>query len=254
MQASKPQPCGRIETVIFDDASGAERHAAQCVRDYVMSVERPVLGLATGRTMLPVYGWLRDWFQHALISFKHCTSFNLDEYCGLMPDDPSSFASYMRNELFEHIDMPANQFHLPDARTPSADPAAYDELIRSSGGIGLQLLGIGRNGHIGFNEPGADRFSRTHVVTLTASTRAANADDFPAGTEVPRQAVTVGIATILDARHLVLLATGEGKAPALAAALQGPVEAACPASYLQLHPKVTVICDRAAAAHLEQQS
>lgn len=245
---AKAENTRAVEIIRFNTAAQAERAAAAVLRRHITQTANSVLGLATGRTMLPVYAWLRQWHREGELSFAQSTSFNLDEYCGLASDDPSSFVSYMWRNLFDHVDMAKGRFHFPD----QTHPEAFDARIRDSGGIGLQLLGIGRNGHIGFNEPGADRKSRTHIVTLSESTRKANAGDFPAGTPVPKQAVTMGIATILEAERIVLLATGSGKADILRRAFQGPVGSDCPASYLQLHNHVTVICDSAAAAHLEE--
>lgn len=239
-----------FEIVRFATAGEAEYATATIIRDYVSASRNPVLGLATGRTMLPVYAWLRAWFEKGQLSFARCQSFNLDEYCGLPSGDPSSFAAYMRRNLFDHVDMPKDRFHLPG----ETDPAAFDDLIHDAGGIGLQLLGIGHNGHIGFNEPGADRDSHTHVVALAESTRKANAADFPAGVAVPTHAVTMGITTILGAAQILLLATGSGKAEILRRAFRGPVSADCPASHLQRHNHVTVICDNAAAALIEEPS
>ncbi|TKT75693.1 glucosamine-6-phosphate deaminase [Aquamicrobium sp. LC103] len=248
--ARKPENTGVMEIIRCDSSAQAERETAATLRRYITRTAKPALGLATGRTMLPVYAWFREWYRDGELSFANSTSFNLDEYCGLASDDPSNFVSYMRRNLFNHVDMEEGRFHFPE----QTDPEAFDARIGDSGGIGLQLLGIGRNGHIGFNEPGADRNSRTHVVTLTESTRNANAGDFPAGTPVPEQAVTMGIATILEAQRIVLLATGNGKADILKRAFHGPVSSDCPASYLQLHNHVTVICDGAAAAHLGEPS
>lgn len=248
--ARKRQAAQHFEIIRLNAAEDAQREAAAAIRDYITSARRPVLGLATGRTMLPVYAWLCRWFDQKTLSFRDCTSFNLDEYCGLKGDDPSSFAAYMRRNLFDHVDMASDRFNLPQ----ESCPAAFDDLIEQTGGIGLQLLGIGLNGHIGFNEPGTDQNSRTHLVKLAASTRSANAADFPVGVSVPSHAVTMGIATILDAQRILLLATGAAKAEALRRAFLGPVSADCPASYLQLHSHVTVICDSAAAELLEEPS
>lgn len=243
-----------VEIVVFDTVGEAERYAATEIRSFITARREPVLGLATGRTMLKVYDWLRQWHEAGELSFAACRSFNLDEYRGLSADDPSSFASYMRRSLFDHVDMSEANYHLPDPDAPESSLAAYDLAIEKSGGLGLQLLGIGRNGHIGFNEPGADRHSLTHVVALDPSTRAANAGDFPPGVDVPTHAATMGIATILGAERILLLATGAAKSEALARAMSGPVEADCPASYLQLHDHVTVVCDREAAALLQERS
>lgn len=240
----------RIRFVITDTREAAEREAARAIRDFVGTTEAPVLGLATGRTMIPVYDRLVAFHREEGLSFENATSFNLDEYCGIAASHPSSFASYMRRHLFDHVDMRPDRWFMPDPARFAADGTAYDALIREHGGIGLQLLGLGRNGHIGFNEPGADATSRTRTVNLMASTRAANAGDFPAGEAVPAQAVTMGIATILEARRILLLATGAGKAEAVRAVVHGPVTSQCPGSFLQRHDHVTIVCDREAAASM----
>ncbi|MBK5950472.1 glucosamine-6-phosphate deaminase [Rhodobium orientis] len=201
-----------------------------------------VLGLATGNSMIGVYRALVGMHRKDGLSFAKATSFNLDEYCGLPVGHPASFAAYMREHFFAHVDMPPGSAHLPDE-----NGCADFEAAIAKTGIDLQILGIGRNGHIGFNEPGAPVTSRTRVVELAAATRAANERDFPAGEAVPTHAVTMGIATILSARTILLLATGAAKAEALAGALEGPVTPQNPASFLRLHADVTVICDRDAA-------
>ncbi len=231
------------KVVICNAANEAERAATMMLRDHLVSQAKPVLGLATGRTMLNVYALLRKWHHEGSLSFSNASSFNLDEYCGLAHDDPASFAHYMRSHLFDHVDIAHHCVHFPDDEAP----VQFDRLIELHGGIGLQLLGIGRNGHIGFNEPGSRVEDRTRIVTLADATRKANAGDFPDGQMPPEKAVTMGVATILDARRIVLLATGIEKAEALRQALRGPIGPQCPASYLQLHDDVTVICDSNAA-------
>ncbi len=236
--------------VITRTPEEAAVRAARVIRDYIETTEAPVLGLATGRTMIPVYRWLVTWHREDGLSFADATSFNLDEYCGIAATHPSSFAGYMREHLFDHVDMRPDRWFMPDPARFASDGAAYDDLIRRHGGIGLQLLGLGHNGHIGFNEPGVAASSRTHTVDLTVSTRTANARDFPSGEDVPAQAVTMGIATILDAREIVLVATGAAKAEAVRNMVHGPVTSQCPGSFLQRHDHVTIVCDREAAASM----
>ena len=243
-----PVATHRPRILVMPDAPLADAHVAERIAAYLARESRPVLGLATGRTMVPVYAALRERFVQGRLSFAEAESFNLDEYCGLPAEDPSSFASYMRRHLFDHVDMAPGRYHLPDPQAPDA----FEAQIARAGGIGLQLLGIGRNGHIGFNVPGAARDSRTRIVRLEESTRRANAGDFPQGAVLPTHAVTMGISTILEARSIVLLAIGAGKADSLARAFDGPVGPACPASFLQLHGDVTVVCDAAAASRLEE--
>jgi glucosamine-6-phosphate deaminase len=236
---------------VLDSASAAERRVAEVVADTVRTNPATVLGLATGRSMIAVYQQLVEDYRAGRLSFADCISFNLDEYCDLPASHPSSFDSYMRTHLFDHVDFAAGQWHLPDAAGTTESADAFEGTIKAAGGIDLQLLGVGRNGHIGFNEPGSSFNSRTRKVTLAQSTRNANAQDFPVGEDVPEAAVTMGIATIMDAKRVVLLATGATKAEALARAFRGAVDVDCPASVLQGHPDVTVICDTAAASALE---
>ncbi|MBP2551130.1 glucosamine-6-phosphate deaminase [Neorhizobium galegae] len=208
------------------------------------------LGLATGATPRMVY---KSLIGRADVSWRAVRCFNLDEYVGLAPDHPASFAYYMRDLLFDHIDIDPGQGHIPDGSASDVEAAAgaYEKKIADNGGIALQLLGIGRNGHIGFNEPGSAHDSRTREVLLTQSTIDANRGDFPEGETPPATALTMGIGTILEAREIVLLATGSAKAEALAAALQGPVSLDCPASALWRHGAVSVFCDEAAAEKLD---
>ncbi|MCW2309628.1 glucosamine-6-phosphate deaminase [Rhodobium gokarnense] len=230
---------------VLPDRQAAETEFARRIAAKVRRKPDMVLGLATGNSMIGVYRVLVAMHRKEGLSFAAATSFNLDEYCGLPAGHPASFASYMREHFFAHVDMPPGSAHLPDENAC----ADYEAAIAKTG-IDLQILGIGRNGHIGFNEPGAPVTSRTRVVELAAATRTANQRDFPAGEAVPARAVTMGIATILAARSILLLATGPAKAEALAAALEGPVTPQNPASFLRLHADVTVICDRDAATLL----
>lgn len=234
---------------VFADAATAEHFVAEHIAAQMRSEPDSVLGLATGNSMIGVYRELIALHREGAVSFAGMTSFNLDEYVGLPATDPSNFASYMQRHLFDLIDADPAHLHLPDGNSTAA-ATEYEALIAQSGGIDLQLLGIGRNGHIGFNEPGSPQESLTRLVDLTAHTREVNAADFPAGAQVPPQAVTMGIATILASREIILLATGAAKAEAIAQALQGPIDPACPASFLQLHTNLVIVCDTAAAAQL----
>lgn len=227
--------------------------AAYQIVNQVKHLPGTVLGLATGGTMEAVYARLIACYRAGEISFAQSQSFNLDEYVGLPPDHPRSYWRYMREQLFDHVDFPKGATHLPrgDATDPDAEADAYERAIAAAGGIGLQLLGLGANGHIGFNEPTSSLASLTRIKTLTRSTRDANARYFDTPAEVPRQAITMGIGTILNADEVVLLAYGEGKAEAVAAMIEGPLSAACPASALQLHRKATIVLDQAAASRLK---
>jgi glucosamine-6-phosphate deaminase len=238
----------RPKLVVVIDAEAASKVVAERLETAIVTKPDLVLGLATGNSPRRVYDLLVAAYEDRRLSFASVTSFNLDEYCGLPADHPSSFLAYMRDKLFDHVDIDPTRAHVPDgtAPNPQAIAKAYDDAIKSAGGIEVQLLGIGQNGHIGFNEPGSSRDSRTRVVDLAPHTIAANAGDFPEGELPPPQAISMGIGTILEARQIILLATGANKAEALEAAINGPITEACPASFLQLHPDVTIVCDVAA--------
>jgi glucosamine-6-phosphate deaminase len=207
-----------------------------------------VLGLATGRTMTAVHAELVRLHREQRLSFRDVTTFNVDEFWPLPPDDPRSFHDVMRRELFAHVDLDPARTHVPDGGLPAERlPAAcadYERAIRAAGGLDLVLLGLGTNGHLAFNEPGAPADSRTRLVTLAESTCAA------AGGDVPRHAVSLGLGTLLEARAIVLLAFGRAKAAVVARALQGPLSDALPASALQRHADVHVLLDPDAAADL----
>lgn len=211
-----------------------------------------VLGLATGGTMEDVYDGLIAARGRGALSFARATSFNLDEYIGLSADHPQSYAHYMRARLFDRVDFAPGATHLPDgsAADPFAAAEAYEAAIAARGPIDLQLLGLGQNGHIGFNEPSSSLASRTRVKTLTPSTVRANSRFFGPGEHQPMQAITMGIATILDARRVLLLATGEAKAEAVAQLVEGALSAMWPCTALQMHREVTVVLDEAAARGL----
>ncbi|MDO5646556.1 glucosamine-6-phosphate deaminase [Paracoccus sp. (in: a-proteobacteria)] len=240
-----------MKVLILPTPEQAVRRAADIVAEAIFSTPKITLGLATGGTMVPLYRELRADYMAGL-SFAGVTSFNLDEYVGLAPDHMASYHYYMRDVLFDHVDIDPANTHLPrgDAPDPVAEADRYDAAIRDAGGIDLQLLGIGQNGHIGFNEPTSSMTSRTRIKTLTASTRAANRPYFDTDDQVPRLAITMGVGTISDARHCLLLATGDNKAQAVAQMVEGPLSAACPASILQMHRHATVVLDTAAAAGL----
>ncbi len=213
-----------------------------------------MLGLATGSTPISVYAELVRLHREEGLSFAGVTTFNLDEYYPIHPDELQSYHRFMREHLFEHVDIEPQQVHIPDG-TVAADQVheyarRYEEAIAEAGGIDLQLLGIGRTGHIGFNEPGSARDSRTRLITLDRVTRRDAASDFFGLDHVPRRAITMGVGTILDARRVVLLAFGEHKAPIVAQAVEGPVTPLVAASFLQRHPDASLVLDAAAAADL----
>ncbi len=211
-----------------------------------------VLGLATGSTPLATYAELIRRHREEGLSFADCVSFNLDEYVGLPAGHPESYREVIRREFTAHVDIPDARVEGPDgaAADVPAEARRYEDAIRAAGGIDVQLLGIGTDGHIGFNEPVSSLASRTRIKTLTTQTREDNARFFSSIDEVPIHVLTQGLGTISEAGHLLLLATGEGKAEAIAATVEGPVAAITPASVLQLHPHATVVIDEAAASRL----
>lgn len=242
-----------MKILIVADKATAARRTADMIARQVATKPASVLGLATGGTMEPVYATLVAEARAGRFDMARAKTFNLDEYVGLSPDHPQSYRHFMQEHLFGPLGMARDSTFLPngDAADPAAEAERYDHAIAAAGGIDLQLLGLGANGHIGFNEPTSSLASRTRVKTLTRRTIEDNARFFGAGETVPRYAITMGIGTIMEARSVVLLATGGSKAAAIAAMVEGPVSARIPASVLQFHRDTTVICDEAAAAHLQ---
>ncbi len=248
----------KIPTRIFADSHSAShtvaRRIAELIRQKDAAGETCVLGLATGSSPVTVYAELVRLHREEGLSFRNVVTFNLDEYYPMQPDALQSYVRFMHEHLFDHIDIPPEQIHIPDGTVPRDKVADYcrwyEDEIRKSGGIDLQLLGIGRTGHIGFNEPGSGRDTRTRLITLDHITIVDAASDFFGEENVPRKAITMGVGTILEAREIVLMAWGEGKAPIIRQAVEGPVSDHVPATYLQEHPNTTVVLDLAAAAEL----
>jgi len=242
-----------MKILIHPDADAASDCAVGLIAARMARDPATVLGLATGGTMEEVYRRLILRHRAGRFSLAKAQSFNLDEYVGLAPDHPCSYWHYMRTHLFDHVDLPSAHARLPHGDAPDAGEEAerYEAAITAAGDIGLQLLGLGANGHIGFNEPSSSLSSLTRVKTLARSTRDANARFFDNAGEVPHLAITMGIGTILRAEEVLLLAFGPGKAEAVARMVEGPISAFCPASALQLHRKVTVVLDAGAASRLE---
>ncbi len=211
-----------------------------------------VLGLATGSTPIPLYRELIRLNKEEDLDFSTTVSFNLDEYIGLPATHDQSYRYFMDHELFNHVNIVKANTHVPDGMTDDVDThcLVYEAMIEDVGGIDCQVLGIGRNGHIGFNEPGSSLASRTRAVDLTESTIEANSPYFPNPEDMPRRAISMGIGTILEAEKIIMLATGPKKVAAVAAALEGPVSVKCPASALQLHPDVTYVITEDAATGL----
>ena len=243
---------------IFADSAEACRTLAAELAGLVASINasgRPaVLGLATGRTPIPFYAELIRLHRAGELSFARVVTFNLDEYLGLPAGHPESYHSFMRRELFDHVDIPAENVHIPDGTIPpdqlDAHCAAYEDAIRAAGGIDFQLLGIGRTGHIGFNEPGSPRDSRTRKVELDPITRQDAAPSFGGLDHVPTHAISMGCGTILEARRIALLAWGKGKAAIVKEALTGPVTDRVSASFLQGHPDAAFYLDAEAGSAL----
>ncbi len=242
-----------MQIVILKDAAEVAAYGANLIVEQIGKKPDSVLGLATGSTPVALYRQLIERCAKAEVSFAAVRSFNLDEYLGLGGEHPQSYRYFMDRQLFNHIDIDKRNTHVPpgDAPDPIAACEQYEAAIERAGGIDLQLLGIGRNGHIGFNEPSSGLSSRTRVKTLTRETIADNARFFAADEYQPHLSITMGIGTILDTRKVLLLATGENKADAVAAMVEGPLSASCPASSLQLHRDAVVVIDEAAASGLK---
>ncbi|MDO4573409.1 MAG: glucosamine-6-phosphate deaminase [Clostridia bacterium] len=237
--------------LIIDTPEKIAQMAAQRYAALLKEKPEAVLGFATGSTPLGLYAELARLNAAGAISFKQATTFNLDEYIGLADMHDQSYRYFMNTNLFERIDIPMERTHLPSGlQAEGQDMAAYDRMIEKAGGIDLQLLGIGHNGHIGFNEPGTPFGSMTHKAKLTPSTLEANARFFDTIDEVPKYAVTMGIKTVMNARAILMITLGSAKAPIVKAALQGPVTEEVPASVLQLHPELVWYADHDAAALL----
>ena len=242
-----------MDVIITQDEGARVRLAADRVEHLLRTLAHPVLGLATGSSPLPLYRELIRRHREEGLSFAHATAFTLDEYVGLPADHPQRYRNVIAAELTDHVDLDPARVHGPDGDAADVPAAcrAYEDAIAAAGGVDLQVLGIGSDGHIAFNEPGSSLASRTRIKTLTRSTRLDNARFFGGDVEqVPRHCLTQGLGTIMQARHVVLAATGEGKAEAVAQLVEGPVSAAWPATVLQHHPHVTVLLDDAAASRL----
>src|SRR5258707_7022239 len=256
--ATEAEQFEKIGTKVFPGSEKAIRELAsivvQVIRQRQSEDRRVVLGLATGSTPVKLYQELIRLHREEGLSFRNVVTFNLDEYYGLPPDHPESYRHFMEVQLFRHIDLPANQVHVPDGLIERDKVfeycARYEAQIADAGGIDIQIVGIGRTGHIGFNEPGSSQDSRTRMVALDRLTRRDAARDFRGEANVPAYAITMGIGTILQAREIRLLAWGESKASILRAAIEGPETESVPASFLQHHPDCSACIDQAAANEL----
>ncbi len=243
-----------MEIIVQPDSESASSVGAAIVARAIRRKPDLVLGLATGSTPLALYRSLADMHRRQGLDFSRVTTFNLDEYIGLAPDHPASYHRFMAENFFDHVNLRRENVHIPDGLSPDVPAFCrdYEERLRRCGGIDLQVLGIGSDGHIGFNEPTSSLASRTRIKTLTPETIADNARFFGSTDAVPRHVITMGIGTILESRTLLLLAFGAGKAEAVARSVEGPVTSMVPASALQLHPDARVLLDEAAAAGLQK--
>jgi glucosamine-6-phosphate deaminase len=239
-----------MEIIIQPTPEAASAIAARIVAQQIQEKPNAVLGLATGNTPRRLYRELVEM----KLDWRKVATFNLDEYVGLSPDHPASYHHFMRENLFRHVNIVKENIHIPDglAKDIPAFCQRYEEAIQSAGGIDLQVLGIGADGHIGFNEPSSSLASRARIKTLTSRTRADNAPLFGDMAHVPHHVITMGIGTIMEARQILILAFGQNKAQAISEAVEGPVTSMNPASILQMHPGVRVILDEAAARQLRK--
>ena len=235
-----------MKVEVYPDTQAAGRAAARAVSRLLRDKPGAVLGFATGHTMIPVYGEIVRLHEEEGLSLARATTFNLDEYVGTGAGDPDSYYEFMMSRLVRQTDLPESSFHIPDGKAsdPERECKDYENRIERAGGIDLQLLGLGRNGHIGFNEPGSPRDSRTRVIGLSDTTREVNSGDFRKIEGTPERAITMGIANILEAKGILLVVTGWEKAGILHKVLVTPPTPDIPATFLHQHPDVTLVADR----------
>jgi len=262
MVAEEQKKFERINTIIHENSQEASYYVAQEIVSLVTQRQQEgkkmVLGLATGSTPIKVYEYLVQAHKEEGISFSNVISFNLDEYFLMDRESVHSYVRFMREHLFDHLDIPNTQIHIPDGQQTKEDVRTYcqnyEQKIIEAGGIDIQILGIGRTGHIGFNEPGSSLKSKTRLVRLDRITRLDAASDFFGKENVPSKAITMGVGTIMDAKRIVLMAWGEGKANIIKQAVEGPIQESVPATFLQTHPNCDFIIDRAAATSLTREA
>lgn len=241
-----------MQILVFENAAQVGQAAATLISAQVLSKPDSILGLATGSTPIPTYQELSKLCKAGVVDFSKVRSFNLDEYCNLPEDHEQSYHSFMKENLFNHINIDINNTRVPDgnAADPEKEAADYDAAIAAAGGIDVQILGIGRNGHIGFNEPGPAFVYGCHIVNLTQSTIEANRRFFESEADVPRQAISLGVGSIVNAKKILLLATGADKAQAIHDSVYGDIDPQCQASILRTHKDVVFLLDKAAASML----
>lgn len=241
-----------MDIKIFDNPSQIGSAAAEIIINKIKENDSAILGLATGSSPIPTYKCMIEAYNAGEVSFKNVKSFNLDEYCGIPASDPNSYYTFMHENLFNSIDIKEENVRVPEGNPENVEEfcKSYDADIKAAGGVDIQVLGIGRNGHIGFNEP-ADEFTKgTYKVQLTQSTIDANKRFFEKIEDVPTEAITMGVESILDAKEIILIATGTDKAQAIRDMIKGEVSPACPASILQNHSNIHVFIDNDAASLL----
>lgn len=243
-----------MKVIVTKDYHEMSKVASEIVSQVVLDNPHAVLGLATGSSPIGLYNNLIEMYEQGTLSFANVSTVNLDEYVGLNKDHPQSYAYFMRNILFDHIDIDLNNTHIPCGSAENLDEQCkqYSELLKNLR-QDIQVLGIGSNGHIGFNEPNTPFDSQTHVVQLAESTIKDNSRLFNSIDEVPTQAITMGIANIMNARKIIVVANGANKADAVQKMVEGQVSESCPASVLQRHSDVVLVCDELAAAKLQLQ-
>ena len=241
-----------MKIYVSEDYRDMSRKAANIVSAHVILNPACVLGLATGSTPIGMYKQLIDWYNKGDLDFSQVKSVNLDEYVGLAPTHDQSYRYFMQTNLFDHVNIDPANTNVPNglASDPEAECERYNQVIRSMGGIDVQVLGMGHNGHIGFNEPGHAFELETHVVNLTERTIEANARFFASKDEVPKRAITMGIKSIMQARQILVVVSGEDKAEIVKKAFYGPVVPEVPASILQMHPNVVLCGDKAALSKI----
>ena len=241
-----------MQVFVYKNEAEVGKAAGMIVASEILKKPDCILGLATGSTPIPTYQEMIRMNKEGILDFSKVRSFNLDEYIGLSPEHVCSYRRFMNEQLFDHINIDKANTHVPCGigADHEADAKAYDAAVEAAGGIDLQILGIGHDGHIGFNEPGDEFVSGTNIVTLTDMTIDANTRFFEKREDVPRQAITLGNRNIMAAKRIILLATGKGKARAIAQAIKGNITPKMPASLLQVHPKVQFLLDEDAASEL----
>jgi len=241
-----------MKVIISKDYDSMSRKAAVLIQSQLMWKPDSVLGLATGSTPIGLYEELIDLYKNKNIDFSEVTTFNLDEYLGLTKDDQQSYYNFMRENLFNHINVREDHIHIPNGLADDfeAECLAYEASIVAHGGLDLQILGIGHNGHIGFNEPNVEFEAKTHIVSLDEETIEANKRFFDSIDDVPKQAISMGIKTIMKSKRIILMASGEGKADIISQLVKDDIRPELPASVLHLHENVVVLIDEAAASKL----